>query len=109
MEMAPPANSFPALEELPEGHSSWRVVEIIFRSSWGAFITGQEVCRQKVVGHLFKPNLSFLDKEDGEAAKDQPQMEPVAIEDTIEPATNEATKILADPCAEFAADASTEA
>ncbi|KAG1360833.1 hypothetical protein COCNU_09G002960 [Cocos nucifera] len=35
MEVAPPANSFPALEELPEGHSSRRVVEIIFRSSWG--------------------------------------------------------------------------
>ncbi|XP_008809047.2 uncharacterized protein LOC103720875 [Phoenix dactylifera] len=34
-EVAPPANSFPALSELPEGHSSRRVVEIIFRSSWG--------------------------------------------------------------------------
>ncbi|XP_010906613.1 uncharacterized protein [Elaeis guineensis] len=35
MEVAPPANSLPALEELPVGHSSRRVVEIIFRSSWG--------------------------------------------------------------------------
>lgn len=35
VEAAPPANSFPALVELPEGHSSRRVVEIIFRSSWG--------------------------------------------------------------------------
>ena len=36
------------------------------------FITSQEVCYQKVAGHLPELDLSFLDEEDGEAAEDQP-------------------------------------
>ncbi|XP_072988292.1 uncharacterized protein [Typha latifolia] len=33
---SPPTESFPTLAELPEGHSSRRVVEIIFSSSWSS-------------------------------------------------------------------------
>ena len=47
-----------------------------------------------MASHLPELDLSFSDEEDGEAIKDQPQLEPMANEENIEPIIDVAIVVL---------------